>query len=150
MRYWIKLLKFSIKIHLPGLGVFRKKPISSGTPGKKWKKPISSGFVRTKLEETGQNWKKLWKMSEMLEKKQLSYLISYKRLWLRMHLVNWYCLKTWCRKKTITFGLFFSSFIRTKLEETGSQLGNFNKMSEMLEKLISNHHTYFVTKGYGY
>ena len=35
---------------------------------KKWKKPISSGFVRTKLEETGQNWKKLWKMSEMLEK----------------------------------------------------------------------------------
>ena len=51
-----------------GLGFFRKKPISSGTPGKKWKKPISSSFVRTKLEETGQNWKKLWKRSEMLEK----------------------------------------------------------------------------------
>ena len=50
-----------------GLGFFRKKPISSRTPGKKWKKPISSSFVRTKLEETGQNWKKLWKMSEMLE-----------------------------------------------------------------------------------
>ena len=42
-----------------GLGFFRKKPISSGTPGKKWKKPISSSFVRTKQEETGQNWKKL-------------------------------------------------------------------------------------------
>ena len=40
-----------------GLSFFRKKPISSGTPGKKWKKPISSSFVRTKLEETGQNWK---------------------------------------------------------------------------------------------
>ena len=50
-----------------GLGFFRKKPISSRSPGKKWKKPISSSFVRTKLEETGQNWKKLWKMSEMLE-----------------------------------------------------------------------------------
>ena len=45
--------------NLAGLGFFRKKPISSGTPGKKWKKPISSSFVRTKLEETGQNWKKL-------------------------------------------------------------------------------------------
>ena len=59
-----KITKFLL---LSGLGFFRKKPISSGTPGKKWKKPISSSFVRTKLEETGQNWKKLWKMSEMLE-----------------------------------------------------------------------------------
>ena len=42
----------------PGLGFFRKKPISSGTPGKKWKKPISSSFVRTKLEETGQNYER--------------------------------------------------------------------------------------------
>ena len=106
------------KWHKTGLGFFRKKPISSRTPGKKWKKPISSGFVQTKLEETGQNcercqkcWKNLW-----------SYLISYKRLWLQMHLVNWYFLKTWCRKKNNLWPIF-SSFIWTKLEETGSQLG---------------------------
>ena len=50
------------------VGFLPEETYLSRTPGKKWKKPISSGFVQTKLEETGQNWKKLWKMSEMLEK----------------------------------------------------------------------------------
>ena len=35
-----------------GLSFFKKKPISSGTPGKKWKTPISSSFVQTRLEKT--------------------------------------------------------------------------------------------------
>ena len=63
----------------PGLGFFRKKPISSGTPGKKWKKPISSSFVRTKLEETGQNWKKTMKEVRNPGKNNYhTYLITYK------------------------------------------------------------------------
>ena len=33
----------------PGLGFFRKKPISSRTPGRKWKK----------MEESGRNWNKV-------------------------------------------------------------------------------------------
>ena len=99
----------------PGLGFFRKKLISSRTPGKKWKKPISSSFVRTKLEKTVKDVRNVGR-------KYLSYLISYKRLWLKMHLVNWYCLKTWC-KNIKYFWSISSSFIRTKLEETGWQIG---------------------------
>ena len=56
------------------------------------------------------NWKKLEKTVKDVrntEKKRLSYLISYKRLWLQMHLVNRYCLKTRCRK-SITFVLFLT------------------------------------------
>ena len=85
---------------LAGLVFFRKKPISSGTTRKKWKKPISSSFVRTKLEETGKTVKDV----RNAEKNQLSYLISYTRLRLQMHLVNWYCLKN-DAKNPIIFGL---------------------------------------------
>ena len=48
---------------------------------------------------SGQNWKKLDKTVKDVRnvgRKYFSYLISYKRLWLKMHLVNRYCLKTWC------------------------------------------------------
>ena len=74
---------------------------------------------------SGQNWKKLEKTVKDVRnvgRKYLSYLISYKRLWLKMHLVNWYCLKTWC-KNIKYFWSISSSFIRTKLEETGWQIG---------------------------
>ena len=119
-----------------GLGFFRKKPISSGTPGKKWKKPISSSFVRTKLEETGQNWKKLWKRSEMLEK--LPYLITYKRLswlWLQMHLVNWYCLKPWC-KQSITFCLFLPVLSGQNWKKLDDNWGNLKRCHKCWKKLI--------------
>ena len=60
-----------------------------------------SGQNRKKLDKTR---KKMWKMSEMLEK--IIIILNFlQRLWLQMHLVNWYSLKTWCRK-SITFGLF--------------------------------------------
>ena len=98
-----------------GLGFFRKKPISSGTPGKKWKKPISSSFVRTKLEETGKNCEgcqKCWK-------KWLSYLISYKRL----YAFGWLVLSNNMMQKINYFWSISSSFIQTKLEETWWQLG---------------------------
>ena len=76
--------------------------------GQNWKKPDKTG---KNCERCQKCWKNLW-----------SYLISYKRLWLQMHLVNWYFLKTWCRKKNNLWPIS-SSFIWTKLEETGSQLG---------------------------
>ena len=125
-----------------------------GHPEKKWKKPISSSFVRTKLEETGQNWKKLWKMSEMLDlsgtpgvrpiglspgswqtslglgsmsRYSAQILICITKDY--MHLVNWYCLKTWC-KKIDYFWPISSSFIRTKLKKKLDD--NWGKMSEML------------------
>ena len=108
-------LKILQDIEKQGWVFSRKKPISSRTPGKKWKKPISSSFVRTKLEETGQNWKKTVKDVRNVGRK---YLISYKRLWLKIHLVNWYRLKTLC-KNIKYFRSISSSLIRTKLEETG-------------------------------
>ena len=71
------------KVICSGLGFFRKKPISSGTPGKKWKKPISSSFVRTKLEETGKNcercqkcWKKIIIILNFLQKIICIWLIG--------------------------------------------------------------------------
>ena len=36
-----------------GLGFFRKKPISSRTPGRNWKKLEESGLFRKKVEEIG-------------------------------------------------------------------------------------------------
>ena len=51
----------------PGLGFFRKKPISSGTPGKKVEETYLFQFCPDK---TGRNWTKLEKTmkEEMLEK----------------------------------------------------------------------------------
>ena len=75
-------------------------------------------------DKTGRNWTKLEKTVKDVRnvgRKYLSYLISYKRLWLKMHLVNWYCLKTWC-KNIKYFWSISSSSIRTKLEETGWQI----------------------------
>ena len=78
------------------------------------KKVEETYFFRFYPDKTGRNWTKLWKMSEMLEKK-LSYLISHKRVWLQMHLVNWYCLKTWCRKKKTQLPLaYFFQFYPDK------------------------------------
>ena len=42
-----------------GLGFFRKKPISSRTPGRNWKKLEESGFFHFIPEESGRNWNKV-------------------------------------------------------------------------------------------
>ena len=45
-----------VVLSLTGLGFFRKKCISSRTPGRNWKIAISSSFFWKKLEEFGRNW----------------------------------------------------------------------------------------------
>ena len=44
---------------MAGLGFFRKKPISSRTPGRNWKKVEESGFFHFIPEESGRNWNKV-------------------------------------------------------------------------------------------
>ena len=85
------------------------------------KKVEETYFFQFCPDQTGRNWTKLEKTVKDVRnvgRKYLSYLISYKRLWLKMHLVNWYRLKTLC-KNIKYFWSISSSFIRTKLEETG-------------------------------
>ena len=49
-----KECEFSFRmIYYSGLGFFRKKPISSRTPGRNWKKLEESGLFRKKVEEIG-------------------------------------------------------------------------------------------------
>ena len=93
------------------------------------KKVEETYFFQFCPDKTGRNWTKLEKtMKEVRnpgKNNYHTYLITYKRLLLlrlQMHLVNWYCLKPWC-KKINYFWTISSSFIQTKLEETGWQLG---------------------------
>ena len=88
---------------------------------------------------SGQNWKKLdktGKNSERCQKCLLSYLTSYKRLWLQMHLVNWYSLKNMMQKKTITLGLFLPVLSRLKWKKLGHNWGNFERCQKCSKKLI--------------
>ena len=74
-------------------------------------------------------------MSEMLEKKTIIILNFLQKIMVTNAFGELVLSKNMMQKKYYLWRIS-SSFIRTKLEETGSQLGNFNKMSEMLEKLI--------------
>ena len=50
----VKVIKETkLNAFISGLGFFRKKPISSRTPGRNWKKLEESGLFRKKVEEIG-------------------------------------------------------------------------------------------------
>ena len=122
-------LKFTLLMSTTGLGFFRKKPISSGTPGKKWKKPISSSFVRTKLEETGQNWERCqicWKKIIII----LNLLQKIICIWL------------------ITFGLFLPVLSGQNWKKLGDNWGNFKRCQKCWTK--TNCLLTFSQKGNGH
>ena len=97
--------------------------------------PVLSGQNWKKLDKTGKNYErgqKCWKKIITI------YLITYKRLpwlWLKMHLVNWYCLKSWC-KQSITFGLFFPVLSGQNWKKLDDNWGNLERCHKCWKKLI--------------
>ena len=73
--------------------------------------PVFSGQNWMKLDKTGQNCERCQKCWTKI----LIILNFLQRLWLKMHLFNWHCLKTSC-KNIKYFWSTSSSFIQTKLE----------------------------------
>ena len=87
---------------------------------------------------SGPNWKKLDKTVKDVRNvgwKYLSYLISYKRLWLKMHLVNWYCLKHYAKASTI-FDLFLPVLSGQNWKKLDDNWGNFKRCQKYWKKLI--------------
>ena len=102
------------------------------------KKVEETYFFQFCPDKTGRNWTKLEKTVKDVRnvgRKYLSYLISYKRLWLKMHLVNWYRLKTLC-KNINTFGPFLPVLSGQNWKKLDNNWGNFKRCQRYWKKLI--------------
>ena len=102
------------------------------------KKVEETYFFRFCPDKTGRNWTKLEKTVKDVRnvgRKYLSYLISYKRLWLKMHLVNWYCLKHYAKASTI-FDLFLPVLSGQNWKKLDDNWGNFKRCQKYWKKLI--------------
>ena len=109
--------------------------------------PVLSGQNWKKLDKTGKNYERgnAGKIITILNYLQKIIIIMVTRererlslsafLWLQMHLVNWYCLKPWC-KQSSNFGLFLPVLSGQNWKKLEDNWGNLKRCHKCWKKLI--------------